>query len=493
MPFKTLIVTDLEKETFDYTTKVNDDDIAFIISEGDKIIYVWNGQRASNVKKYKGGTLATKIKSLYHFYGFKTQTVNQGEEIGALREEVDSLLQGTGTSAGEEVEAPATKPVAPIAARAAPASKAAPAARATKTAPSAKIAAAAKVSPAKPAAAEGAAKKIKELEQELVNERKKSENRVTKINEEMDKLKVNYEKQIEDLRGEIEAAKNQVADTTEFEQQINKLKDEKESLQVVIDGLKRELEAKESAAPEEDVSAIKAKNEELASLNESLDNKTKDLEATIGSLQAEIAGLKAKTETAAPQESNAEELDALKKKVSDLEESLDNEKKTAEEKASEYEDKIKSYEDKMAAAKEESEGKMRELIEEKESPKQVPSAPKVPSPVPAPVQNLDFASLDELDSKSSNKEDLAFVNPYAASEIGGKVDPLTDLKSFLNTVDPSKPIDPELKRLLELISKQIEDDSEIVKDLVKIKKKVKDKKLDALLDETIKKIKEKQS
>jgi hypothetical protein len=110
------------------------------------------------------------------------------------------------------------------------------------------------------------------------------------------------------------------------------------------------------------------------------------------------------------------------------------------------------------------------------------------------MAGLDFASLDEIDLKppaSDGGAGLAFVNPYSAGELGGEIDPLTDLKSFLNTVDPSKPLDPELKNLLVIISRKIEDDNEIVGDLQKIKRKVKDKKLDALLDETIKKIKEK--
>ncbi|HME56677.1 MAG TPA: hypothetical protein VKM55_31035 [Candidatus Lokiarchaeia archaeon] len=489
MPFKTLRVTDLEKETFDYTTQITDDEIAFIISEPEKTIFVWNGQKASMVQKYKAGTLATKIKSLYHFYGFKTQTVNQGEEIGALREEVESLLQGSGTGAGEEVEAPAKKAPAPVVKKAPTAAKAGSSARASVPA---KVATPAKAAPAKAAPAGGADKRVKELQEELENERKKSAQKYGKLTEEMDELKGNLESQIAGLQEELEAVKNQATAATDSEGVISKLKDEKESLQVVIDGLKRELEAKEGAAGEEDIAALKAKNDELASLSEGLEKKSSDLEATISSLQAEITDLKAKGENAAPQETSSEELDELKKRVADLEETMESERKKASEQASEYEDKIKEYEDKIAAVKEESTGKMRELIEEQEASKPVPS-PSVPSPAPMPAENLDFASLDELESNSSDKSNLAFVNPYAASEIGGKVDPLTDLKSFLNTVDPSKPIDPELKRLLELLSKQIEDDEEIVKDLVKIKKKVKDKKLDALLDDTIKKIKEKQA
>ncbi|HME51112.1 MAG TPA: hypothetical protein VKM55_02735 [Candidatus Lokiarchaeia archaeon] len=99
MAFKTLAVVDYEEESFEYTTKISDDEIAFIISDQDKTIYVWTGQNASMIKKYKAGTLATKIKSSFHYYGYKTQTVKQGEETGDLQAEVDNLLQGQGTPA----------------------------------------------------------------------------------------------------------------------------------------------------------------------------------------------------------------------------------------------------------------------------------------------------------------------------------------------------------------------------------------------------------
>ena len=110
MPFKTLKVVDFDKELFDWTTKIKDDEIAFVIDDIEKIVYVWNGQNVSMLRKYKGGTLATKIKSAYQFYGFKTITVNQGEETGPLRAEVDALLAGTGTGLSEE-EVDTLKPV----------------------------------------------------------------------------------------------------------------------------------------------------------------------------------------------------------------------------------------------------------------------------------------------------------------------------------------------------------------------------------------------
>ena len=93
LPYKTLIVKDFEEEIFDRTSEITENDIAFIISEAERIIYSWNGQHTSILKKYKAGTLSTKIKSQYQFYGFKTITVNQGEEKGALKEEVGRLLE----------------------------------------------------------------------------------------------------------------------------------------------------------------------------------------------------------------------------------------------------------------------------------------------------------------------------------------------------------------------------------------------------------------
>ena len=46
-----------------------------------------------HTQEIQGRTLSTKIKSQYQFYGFKTITVNQGEEKGALKEEVGRLLE----------------------------------------------------------------------------------------------------------------------------------------------------------------------------------------------------------------------------------------------------------------------------------------------------------------------------------------------------------------------------------------------------------------
>ncbi len=95
------------------------------------------------------------------------------------------------------------------------------------------------------------------------------------------------------------------------------------------------------------------------------------------------------------------------------------------------------------------------------------------------------------ESSAADGSGLLFVNPYATGEIGAKIDPLQDLKSFLNNVDPSKPLDPELKKLLEIIAENMENDDDVLKDLRTIKKSVKDKKVEELIEETIKKINQK--
>jgi hypothetical protein len=52
----------------------------------------------------------------------------------------------------------------------------------------------------------------------------------------------------------------------------------------------------------------------------------------------------------------------------------------------------------------------------------------------------------------------------STEESTGRIDPLSGLRSFLNTVDTSKHLDPELKKLLDSISKKIEADEEIIDD-----------------------------
>jgi hypothetical protein len=500
MTYRTLTITNMDRETFDWTTKISENDIAFIISDSDKVVYVWNGQKASNVKKYKGGTLATKIKSLYQLYGYKTTTVNQGEEVGSLKAEIGNLLAGHGTAVTEEGKGqPKVAPAIaehPVAAHPAPAVPA-PASRP----PPARAAHVEKAEA--PAIAEPAMdKRVKELETELENEKKKSAHKYTKLKEEMDAAKENYEKQIAALQADNAAARKGTVDVEKYNTEIAQIKGEKDSLNVLVEGLKNELEAKEAEAKGgaeadkkiaalqaelDDLKGVKAKFTDAEKLKTGLEKKNAELASTVSSLQAEVAVLKAKAESAEVPKVGTEEIDGLKAQIESLQKSLDTERKNLDaerkkskealEKISESEEKLTKLETKAASAKEESKVAQRKLIEQKEAAKQ--------------MDGLDFASLDEVENKpaATGGASLAFVNPYSGGEVGGEIDPLTDLRSFLNTVDPSKPLDPELKSLLDIVSKKIETEEQIIPDLQKIKKKVKDKKLESLLDATIKKIK----
>lgn len=490
------MVTNYEKETFDWTTKISDNEIAFIIADADKVVYVWNGQKASNVKKYKGGTMATKIKSLYQLYGFRTSTINQGEEVGTLKTEIENLLEGKGSAPVEDAIKAPPKAGPSIAERAQ--------ARSTQPAPAiaskATMARASHVDHVETAETPsipepGAGKRIKDLETELENEKKKSAHRNTKLKEEMDDLKAKYEKQIADLNAEISSIRKGTVDVAKHEAEIAQLKGEKESLNVLIEGLKKQLEEKEEAAKDK-VEALKSTESLQAELDalkgvkdkivekenviSGLEKKNHDLTTTITSLQAEIAALKAKAEGAAESKAALGDVEALKQQVATLQKELEAERekaKDAREKIAEYEEKLKTLENKAASAKEESQIAQRKLIEQKEAAKQ--------------MEGLDFASLDEVDTKPSagGGNGLSFVTPNSGGELGVEIDPLTDLRSFLNTVDPSKQLDPELKGLLDIVSRKIENDADILGDLQRVKKKIKDKALESLIDDAIKSIK----
>jgi uncharacterized small protein (DUF1192 family) len=189
--YKTLIVKDYNKETFDWTPEITENDIAFIISESEKTIYAWIGQRASIHKKYKAGTLSTKIKSQYQLYGFKTMTVNQGEEIGALKEEVERLQSGSGTMPTEE-ELVASK--APSAAQ-----KPSPRAAAKPAAP----AKAGKVV-ATPSGGGAFEVKNKQLQADLDAEKKKSQ-QLSAENEELKETIASLQSEIADLKAKLES------------------------------------------------------------------------------------------------------------------------------------------------------------------------------------------------------------------------------------------------------------------------------------------------
>ncbi|MHA1699653.1 MAG: hypothetical protein ACTSWN_12485 [Promethearchaeota archaeon] len=99
MTFRTLIIKDYRTDLVDWTTKIEDTDVAFIIDDARKVINVWNGKNASMINKYKAGMIAFQIKSKYNFYAYKIVIVNQGEESGPLKVEVEKLLKNQGTPA----------------------------------------------------------------------------------------------------------------------------------------------------------------------------------------------------------------------------------------------------------------------------------------------------------------------------------------------------------------------------------------------------------
>lgn len=239
MAFKTLTVVDYDKETFEYKTEISDDEIAFIISEEDKAVYVWTGQNASIIKKYKAGTLATKIKSLFHFYGYKTQIVKQGEETGNLKEEVENLLQGQGTPAGEDAGL-STKGV------------------------------------------ETAAGATEQLKAEY-------ETKIKALEEELNKLQTDNDA----LKGSIDAV------TAEFESKIKYIDLEKEKLQGEIDAVRNENNTlKESyeahlgdlrSEHERVISDRDALKAEMDSLRQDLEARNKNLESENNELKQDMA------------------------------------------------------------------------------------------------------------------------------------------------------------------------------------------------------------
>nr|MDO8115705.1 hypothetical protein [Candidatus Sigynarchaeota archaeon] len=432
LTFKTLVVKSFENETFDWSNKVTEDEIAFIVDEADRIIYVWIGQNTSIVKKYKGGTLATKIKSQYQFYGFKTQTVNQGEETGSLKEEVARLLGGKG-SAPSESEKAAKAPVAAPTPSPAPA----PAPRPVEHALIAQREA--EFPPAKPSVS-ASSNRIKELEEELENEKKLSVHRATKMKEERETLKADLEAQIHRLAGELDDAKkaaDEARKAAEMKPQVDP------GIQQKIEHLQQELN---------NFKEIQAKHDELLSLSEGLEKNNKDLKNTISALQSEITELKSRLEAAGKVPGASDEIQKLKdnlekEKIASIDARVESKKKL-EATIAEYENKVKALENKVASYKEQLEKNQRDTMKKEEGP--VAPLPAVPKPASA-ENELDFITIPEEDAPADNAG-LLFVNPYATGEIGSKIDPLQDLKSFLNTVDPSKPLDPELKKLLEIIA-----------------------------------------
>ncbi|MBD3188373.1 hypothetical protein GF325_16175, partial [Candidatus Bathyarchaeota archaeon] len=464
MPFKTLIVKDFDEGSFKWTGEITDGDIGFIVDEASRIIYVWNGNKASMIKKYKAGTFATKIKSLYQFYGFKTVVINQGEETGELLAEINKLLAGNGTLPSED-ELESLKPTA--APEIDPRAQAVTSSR-VKT-PSTPVSTA----PVAPPKVDES--KVSMLEDELEKERKKSSHKLTKLREEMDTMKAELETKIAKLEGELEKASEKPdlgeklagkdKKIAELENQLKSLEKEAESQ---VKSVKADLnKAREKIVKLE--SEARGKPDIDEDMVNSLKSENEKLKSTVSSLQADISSLKQKLDNAESKsgdEGKAAKLEAsLEKekkastaKIKELEKELSSLKETQESKINELKTK---HEDAIAGMKEEISDLKRKIIEKEEALKE--------------MGELTFAPIDAEDQGQDDGSGLSFVNPYSAGGVGAKVDPLKDLKSFLNTVDPSKPLDPELKNLLEVITQKMQDDNTIIESLKNIKKGTKDK------------------
>ncbi|MHA1700526.1 MAG: hypothetical protein ACTSWN_16935 [Promethearchaeota archaeon] len=491
MTYKTLIVTDFDEETFDWTTKIAEEDIAFIIDDGEKVIYVWNGRRASHIKKYKAGTLATKIKSLYQYYGFKTEVINQGEEMGPLKAEIDKLLEGKGTPVSEDYKA-THRPI----------STSALLKKAVTAIPSREV-----PTPPKMVVGEPRKSRIMELEEELEKEKKKSQHKINKLKEVHEALKQEYEEKIKSLEDELDRVKKSAISEDELNEKISVTKKQAENtinaLKIELNFMKEKLEKAES---------LSSKIEELEREKEQLTDANEKLKSQISSMQEEIIDFKQKLEAAENKAKASEEINEYKEKLSALEKELSEEReksKSSEAKISElkkeleaakqeiekqkkkiqeaeagikeeYEERLTDYEDKYNKLKEKNAELERKVIELQDELKK--------------NEELTFAPVEDIPQGAKNNANagLTFVNPYASGELGAKIDPLTDLKSFLNTVDPSKPIDPELRNLLNTLINKLENDEEIIKALIDIQKQAKDEKLTKLVEDLIDKIKSKQ-
>ncbi len=355
---------------FDWSNKISDDEIAFVVGESDKVIYVWIGQNTSIVKKYKGGTLATKIKSQYQFYGFRTQTINQGEETGALKEEIAKLLGGQGSALSEK-EKSSHVPIATQVSTPAPAPR-----------PVEHVLIAQREVEAPPEKKITPAYQLNDLEAELENERKKASHRVAKMKEEMDAQKAELDAEIKRLSDELESAKNAINDVKKnAEMECKQLRGEKVALQGMVDSLKKDVDGMKDK-PQSDAGIqkkmeelqreldnfkeIQTKHDELLSLSEGLEKNNKELKGTISELQSEITILKSRLEAASKGAGSGEEIKKLKEdlekeKIASIDARVESKKKL-ESTVAEYENKLKALEDKAASYKEQLERTQRDSM-----------------------------------------------------------------------------------------------------------------------------------
>jgi carnitine O-acetyltransferase len=300
MPFRTLFIRDLERNIFDWTTKITDGDVAFIIDQDRTVLYVFNGSRTSMLKKYEAGVIAPKIKSALQLYPYKIVVIDQGEEPGELKAEIDNLLRGEGTPIPEEERGNLASAVETLAAV-----KADSAAGPTGDEKAAGVEIAAKL--------EGYKAKKETFQGEIASIKEDYEKRIKEMQSINEKL--NSENAV--VKNEIEALKN------DFEGKIKYVELEKEKLKLVAESARKDVEGTvaglEGKVKYLELEKEKAKGEGDASRNELASTKA-HYEEKLEALQYVNEGLK-KDHAAAKMEAESakKENEALK---SDMEQKI---------------------------------------------------------------------------------------------------------------------------------------------------------------------------
>nr|MDO8085857.1 hypothetical protein [Candidatus Sigynarchaeum springense] len=304
MPFKTLFIRDVERNIFDWTTKITDGDIAYVIDSDKAILYVFNGSRTSMMKKYEAGVIAPKIKSVLQLYPYKIMVIDQGEGPAELKVEVEKLLQGEGTPVPEEERKNLESAIESLTSV-----KADNGTELAGVEMKAEAGIAVKHEDDK-AKREGQEQRFKELE--ATNEQLMAENQVVKnendaLKKELDATKSELENKVkylelekEKVKLEAEAAKKDVEGTAAgLESKIKYLELEKEKARGEADAVRNEL-ANTKAHYEEKLHALQAANEalqkdqsaaraEAASMKKENDALKRDMEEKIKKIKEENA------------------------------------------------------------------------------------------------------------------------------------------------------------------------------------------------------------
>jgi hypothetical protein len=304
MPFKTLFIKDVEHNIFDWTVKITDGDVAFIIDQDNKVLYVFNGSRTSMIKKYEAGAIAPKIKSVLQLYPFKISVIDQGEGPSELKLEIDQLLRGEGTPIPAQERdnmASAVESLASVKAEGAVGLKG------DEKMVDVGIAAKHEGDKAKKERMQGETVSIKEdqekriKEMQSINEKLKAENVIVK--NEIDALRNDFEGKIkytdlekEKLRLEAESARKDVEGTiTSLESKIKYQDLEKEHLKGETDTLRSEL-ARLKAHYEVKLQALQSVNEGLrkdhSGINTALESARNENESLKNDMEQKIRKIK---------------------------------------------------------------------------------------------------------------------------------------------------------------------------------------------------------